>query len=212
MKRPAFTLVELLVVIAIIALLSAILLPVFWTVRGRARQTSCASNLRQIGTAVQMYMQDYDGRFPRAVDPSDKLWPSTWGSVPAFASEIPRLPYLQTVLLTYTSSKPLFVCPGDTGFDLTDFTGLSLQAFPTSYEKFGTSYYYRTEVTATDSLEGSLSNPASINLIFDGAGAWHGTLLPMQRRYNVLFADGHVKNINNSQMDDAWHTTLSGSS
>jgi len=210
MKRPAFSLVEMLVVLAIIAVLSAILLPVFWTVRGRARQESCSSNLHQIGTAVQMYVQDYDGRFPRAVDPSDKLWPSTWASVPTFQSEIPRLPYLQDRLQPYAKSANLFACPADTGFDLTDFTGLSLQAFPTSYEKFGTSYYYRTEVTAMDTLEGSIANPTDINLVFDGAGAWHGTLIPRQRRYNVLFVDGHVKNVNENQMNNAWGTPLLG--
>ncbi len=210
MKRFAFTLVELLVVIAIIAVLSAILLPVFWTVRGKARQAACSSNLHQIGKAVQMYMQDYDGRFPRAVDPSDKASPIIWSGFPAFQSEIPRLPMVQDVLRPYTSLNAIFSCPADTGFDADDFTGRPLDARPTSYEKFGTSYYYRTEVTAIDALEGSLSNPTAVNLIFEGAGAWHGTLLPRQRRYNVLFVDGHVKNISEAQMQDAWRTPLVG--
>ncbi len=209
MKRPAFSLVELLVVIAIIAILSAVLLPVFWTVRGKARQSACVSNLHQIGRAVQMYMQDFDGRFPRAIDPSDKVWPSTWSSLPAFQSEIPKLPLIQDCLQPYTSSRAVWSCPADTGFNITDFTGLVLDAYPTSYEKFGTSYYYRTEVTARDELEGSLDAPASINLIFDGAGRWHGSLLSRERRYNVLFADGHVKNIDNAHMDEAWGTPLS---
>jgi prepilin-type N-terminal cleavage/methylation domain-containing protein/prepilin-type processing-associated H-X9-DG protein len=211
MKRPAFTLVELLVVIAIIAVLSAILLPVFWTVRGKARQAACASNLHQVGRGVQMYMQDYDGRFPRAIDPLDKTWPSIWGSFPAFQSEISNLPLIQTCVRPYTGSNAVFFCPADTGFDADDFTGLQLNARPTSYEKFGTSYYYRTEVTATDALESSLTNPAAINLIFEGTGAWHGTIIPPRRRYNVLFVDGHVKNISEPQMSEAWSTPLSGS-
>jgi prepilin-type N-terminal cleavage/methylation domain-containing protein len=64
-KCGAFTLIELLVVIAIIAILAAILFPVFAQAREKARQTSCLSNLKQIGTAALMYAQDYDERAPR---------------------------------------------------------------------------------------------------------------------------------------------------
>jgi prepilin-type N-terminal cleavage/methylation domain-containing protein/prepilin-type processing-associated H-X9-DG protein len=63
-KRHAFTLIELLVVIAIIAILAAILFPVFAQAREKARQASCMSNLKQFGTAVMMYNQDYDELFP----------------------------------------------------------------------------------------------------------------------------------------------------
>jgi prepilin-type N-terminal cleavage/methylation domain-containing protein len=62
----AFTLIELLVAVAIIAILAAILFPVFAQAREKARQTACASNMRQMGLAVQMYLQDYDERFPLA--------------------------------------------------------------------------------------------------------------------------------------------------
>jgi prepilin-type N-terminal cleavage/methylation domain-containing protein/prepilin-type processing-associated H-X9-DG protein len=60
-QRKAFTLIELLVVIAIIAILAAILFPTFARARGAARQSACLSNMKQIGMALQMYQQDYDG-------------------------------------------------------------------------------------------------------------------------------------------------------
>ena len=63
-KRGAFTLIELLVVIAIIAILAAILFPVFAKAREKARQTSCLSNEKQIGLGIQMYTQDWDENIP----------------------------------------------------------------------------------------------------------------------------------------------------
>lgn len=64
MKRKGFTLIELLVVIAIIAILAAILFPVFARAREKARQASCQSNLKQIAIACNMYMSDYDNTAP----------------------------------------------------------------------------------------------------------------------------------------------------
>ena len=63
-QRNGFTLIELLVVIAIIAILAAILFPVFAQAREKARQATCQSNLKQVGLAVQMYAQDYDETLP----------------------------------------------------------------------------------------------------------------------------------------------------
>jgi prepilin-type N-terminal cleavage/methylation domain-containing protein/prepilin-type processing-associated H-X9-DG protein len=65
-SRRGFTLIELLVVIAIIAILAAILFPVFARAREKARQTSCLSNTKQIGLGFMMYAQDYDERLPAA--------------------------------------------------------------------------------------------------------------------------------------------------
>jgi len=88
-KRKAFTLIELLVVIAIIAILAAILFPVFAQAREKARQTTCASNLKQIGLAAIQYAQDYDEVQVPAIDyDSYTFWPlflqpylKSWGVV-----------------------------------------------------------------------------------------------------------------------------------
>src|SRR5690606_624654 len=63
-KTPGFTLIELLVVIAIIAILAAILFPVFARARENARRTSCLSNIKNMGLAFMQYTQDYDERMP----------------------------------------------------------------------------------------------------------------------------------------------------
>jgi prepilin-type N-terminal cleavage/methylation domain-containing protein/prepilin-type processing-associated H-X9-DG protein len=80
-RRHGFTLIELLVVIAIIAILAAILFPVFAQVRAAARKTSCTSNLHQLAMAFNEYFQDFDETFPAngvtqitAVDDIDRLW------------------------------------------------------------------------------------------------------------------------------------------
>lgn len=81
-RRAAFTLIELLVVIAIIAILAAILFPVFAQARAKARQAACLSNLKQIGTGIMMYAQDYDEILPGntnlngAGEPTDARWPA----------------------------------------------------------------------------------------------------------------------------------------
>ena len=89
-----FTLIELLVVIAIIAILSAILFPVFARARENARRSSCQSNLKQIGLGIIQYQSDYDGYYP----------PSALGSGATAAS-------WPTLTFPYIKSEQVFVCP-----------------------------------------------------------------------------------------------------
>jgi len=77
MRRTGFTLIELLVVIAIIAILAAILFPVFARAREKARQTSCLSNVKQLGMGMYMYTSDYDECTPIAYS-GVNWWNGTW--------------------------------------------------------------------------------------------------------------------------------------
>ncbi|MFO8078880.1 MAG: DUF1559 domain-containing protein [Armatimonadota bacterium] len=97
--RRGFTLIELLVVIAIIAILAAILFPVFARAREKARQTSCLSNTKQIMLAVLQYAQDYDETYPYA---------SSWG-------DPDNRVYWDDALQPYINNEQIFRCPSSPG-------------------------------------------------------------------------------------------------
>jgi prepilin-type N-terminal cleavage/methylation domain-containing protein/prepilin-type processing-associated H-X9-DG protein len=96
MSRRAFTLIELLVVIAIIAILAAILFPVFAQAREKARQTSCLSNQKQLGLGVMMYVQDYDETYPMTAN---------YGQ-PAVSRNI-----WSDLIVPYVKNQDIFRCP-----------------------------------------------------------------------------------------------------
>src|SRR5438105_7702930 len=108
----AFTLIELLVVIAIIAILAAILFPVFAQAREAARKASCSSNLKQLGTAWTMYVQDYDEQIGQANNP-------------AGPHDCPTMPgrsqyggWEGNILRPYIKNTKVFVCPSVPGQSL----------------------------------------------------------------------------------------------
>lgn len=101
-KRRGFTLIELLVVIAVIAILAAILLPVFAKARERARQTQCLSNLKQLGAALIEYAGDWDDTMP-----NKNAIPDSFKTVPDYNE------HWKWCLLPYAKSRDLFLCPSN---------------------------------------------------------------------------------------------------
>ncbi len=106
--REGFTLIELLVVIAIIAILAAILFPVFARARENARRTSCLSNVKQLGLAVLQYAQDFDESYPPQYIPISATTPSS--DYPMGVWSTGYLYYPQ-ILYPYHKNIQIFVCP-----------------------------------------------------------------------------------------------------
>jgi general secretion pathway protein G len=227
-NTAAFTLIELMTVIALIGTLLAMLFPVFAKVREKARQSVCSSNLRQIGIAVALYAQDYDDLYPYGADPVDKFT-GAWGVTPTKDPVLSTMPLLHDVLAPYIRSRDVWRCPSDIGFDVIEFhedrngEAIPHPARPSLYQAFGTSYYYRTELTfrrvlypavgySSTDLPGQTvteHSPAEINVLQDAHGLWHGDGRGLtNKRYNLLYADGHVKLNNWFDMERAWNWSL----
>jgi prepilin-type N-terminal cleavage/methylation domain-containing protein len=223
LTRRGFTLIELLVVITIIAILAAILFPVFARAKAAAKQTACISNLKQIGTAMTLYMGDHDDIFPYAVDASDKFDPNIWAGQPEFQAQIPYMLEMPDALLPYTKSKEIFHCPSDNGTRVLDnhFPDPFVSS-PSLYKTFRSSYLFRTEIAFKFLSQDRFELPAQVNVMFDGAGHWHGSGRGLQAgddvetyfnlirtyRYTTLMGDFHVKSLTRDQLDKLWLTVL----
>ncbi|HEY3269131.1 MAG TPA: prepilin-type N-terminal cleavage/methylation domain-containing protein [Armatimonadota bacterium] len=130
--RTGFTLIELLVVIAIIAILAALLFPVFANAKRTALLTQCTNNLRQCGYAISLYEADYEDRFPLAVDLTDyPLAPGAYANsgIPHAVEMVTKLEWdtndpvdgddnggrIDHILRPYLHNEEILRCPGDTG-------------------------------------------------------------------------------------------------
>jgi len=174
-RQSGFTLIELLVVIAIIAILAAILFPVFAQARAKARQASCVSNMKQISLAMLMYAQDYDevlpqpGSLPRWQANGAACGDATAMRVPD-GTNIVRMMNggLQWFLDPYVKNNGIFRCPSDTG---ENYWGRSSTGWPwANCAFFGrpTSYHFRHVFQC--------AGGAAHNATF-GNGVWPGTNL-----------------------------------
>jgi len=109
--QRGFTLIELLVVIAIIAILAAILFPVFAQAREKARQSSCLSNLKQLGTGLTLYLQDYDDVFPfNWFGATPAVW---WVTQPESGPGSGLAYKWMDAIYPYVKNERIFTCPSD---------------------------------------------------------------------------------------------------
>jgi prepilin-type N-terminal cleavage/methylation domain-containing protein/prepilin-type processing-associated H-X9-DG protein len=194
--QRGFTLIELLVVIAIIAILAAILFPVFARARENARRASCQSNMKQLGLGIMQYTQDYDGiyPFPNMSEPAQNLylnWP--------------------TIIQPYVKSRQLFKCPSDSTNNGSSYIMNNWFAPSGSTGGSGrTEAIIQSASTLVTVMEGNSgsggrydrANAASdfgLNAdytLWNSAGRVNASNLNLPRHLGtgvVLYADGHVK-------------------
>ena len=207
-RRPAqrqptgFTLIELLVVIAIIAVLTSILFPVFAQAREKARQSSCASNLKQIGMAGMMYAQDYDETLPVYTYDYKTYW------VGYKADSASLMDKSKGLITPYIKSGDVQRCPSYSGGENLGGTGYGINSQLT--------FNRATFGAAIPTTLGELSQPSD-TIFFGEAGIpnfpvrgmvgetiqidplWFGGSSTIdfrhQRFSNFVFCDGHIKPI-----------------
>jgi prepilin-type N-terminal cleavage/methylation domain-containing protein/prepilin-type processing-associated H-X9-DG protein len=197
-RRNAFTLIELLVVIAIIAILAAILFPVFAQARSKARQTSCLSNQKQIALAWQMYAQDYDETSPNPVF-IGRIWILEFikcGTKPVYNKLVRRCDdmYFQDLIRPYAKNDDFAYCPS-TGKNYV-WTGV----FKNRLSENRTSYWYNWFYWDGESLA-KVNNVAASPITIDMPYGPTFEILPHNNGINVAYADGHAKWVRVTERD-----------
>ncbi|RYF53831.1 MAG: DUF1559 domain-containing protein [Cytophagaceae bacterium] len=220
-QRHAFTLIELLVVIAIIAILAAILFPVFARARENARRSSCQSNLKQVGLGIMQYIQDYDEKYPiTAIYNPPYCFQSNDGFFHYGAWRVLIQPYVK--------SGQIFTCPSSTKEQATTAYALDPNNTVGRVTMAGQWNYGANEaVITTNGTPFSAAGVNSVSLLpmvadcsftlfttpariynanHTNADAYNPPETPNEafsRHFNgsnVLFADGHVKFLNQGAM------------
>ncbi len=171
--RACFTLIELLVVIAIIGVLATLLLPALSRAKASARGTACLSNLRQVGIALQLYVQENNNRLPMIFD----LAPSTNSMTPTGA-----LATIDLVLTNHLGSAKVLQCPADD---------------QRLFERTRSSYGWNSLLNGQDADRFEVFSikfdPHQIPVVFDKEPFHRGR--GRGREVNYLYADGHIQNL-----------------
>ncbi len=185
--RKGFTLIELLVVIAIIAILAAILFPVFARAREKARQTSCLSNMKQITLGINMYIQDYDNTMP-----------SQFGAV--VTGNAPHS-FGYNLFMPYIKNAQIWLCPSDSTHNCAQE---STADYTSSWDQ---SYNFNTNVCDYNMTLSDIDKPSETPLILEGKDRNQTWGQPRWSSYlaaygdfdrhndgaNLSYVDGHAK-------------------